>query len=80
MGTIIATACGAAAFTGFVGMGYSSGIYGIFFWLIPAVFFGVLFVLVFGRILRRLDQYAIPDVFALRFGRNAAEVIEQIRL
>jgi len=40
-GTIVATTCGAAAFIGFVGLGYTSGISGIFFWIIPAVFFGL---------------------------------------
>ncbi|MBU0517047.1 MAG: sodium:solute symporter family protein [Proteobacteria bacterium] len=72
VGTIIATNCGAASFIGFVGLGYKTGVNGIFFWLVPAVLFSVLFAVVFGRVLRRLNLYTIPDAFALRFGRNAA--------
>lgn len=33
VGTMIATLCGAAAFIGFVGMGFATGISGIFYWI-----------------------------------------------
>ncbi len=73
-GSVIATACGAAAFIGFVGLGFVSGVQGIFFWVIPATVFSILLAVVFGRVLRQLKQYTIPDAFALRFGRKAAFV------
>ncbi len=73
-GTMVATTCGAAAFIGFVGLGYVGGINGIFFWVIPATFFGILLAVIFGRVLRRTKLYTIPDAFALRFGKNAAFV------
>ncbi len=72
--SMVATACGSATFIGFVGMGYSSGINGIFFWILPAVFFGLFFSLLFSPVIIKLRQYTIPDVFALRFGRSAAIV------
>lgn len=72
VGTMIATACGAAAFIGFVGLGFVSGIQGIFFWVVPATVFSIVLAVGFGRVLRRLALYTIPDAFALRFGRNAA--------
>ena len=71
-GTIVATTCGAAAFIGFVGLGYTSGISGIFFWIIPAVFFGLLLAIFFSRVLWKAGLYTFPDAFALRFGKNAA--------
>ncbi|MGD2248818.1 MAG: sodium:solute symporter family protein [Candidatus Methanofastidiosia archaeon] len=71
-GSILATACGAAAFIGFVGLGFSTGIQGFFFWVVPATVFTVVLAVVFGRVLRKLKQYTISDVFALRFGKNAA--------
>ncbi len=71
-GTMVATTCGAAAFLGFVGLGYSTGINGIFFVIIPATFFGILLAIIFGLVLRRTKLYTIPDAFALRFGKNAA--------
>lgn len=72
VGTIIATSCGAAAFIGFVGMGFAGGISGIFFWIVPATVFGIVLATLFGRILRRIRMYTIPDVFALRFGKSAS--------
>ena len=72
IGTMVATTCGAAAFIGFVGLGYISGINGIFFWVIPATLFGIIFAMFFGKILWKMKLYTIPDVFALRFGKNAA--------
>ncbi|MCF8043416.1 MAG: sodium:solute symporter family protein [Desulfarculaceae bacterium] len=80
VGTTVATACGAAAFIGFVGLGYKTGVFGIFFWLIPYVFFGLVIALVFGRVIRRLNLYTIPDAFALRFGRSAAMVPSIIQI
>ena len=71
-GTIVATSCGAAAFIGFVGLGYVGGINGIFFWVVPATLFGIILALVFGKVLRRAGLYTIADAFALRFGKNAA--------
>jgi len=71
-GTMVATLCGAAAFIGFVSLGYVGGISGIFFWIIPALFFGLLLAIVFSRVLRRSGLYTFPDAFALRFGKNAA--------
>lgn len=73
-GSVIATACGAAAFIGFVGLGFVSGIQGIFFWVLPATAFSIVLAVVFGRVLRQLKQYTLPDAFALRFGKNAAFV------
>jgi SSS family solute:Na+ symporter len=52
MGTVVATLCGAAAFIGFVGQGYASGINGIFLWVLPALFFALIFALCFGHRLR----------------------------
>lgn len=72
VGTTIATWCGASAFIGFMGMGFTTGISGIFFWVIPGVALTIIFILLFARILRRLKLYTIPDVFALRYGKNAA--------
>lgn len=82
VGTMIATACGAAAFIGFVGLGFVSGVQGIFFWVVPATAFSIVLAVVFGRVLRQLQQYTIPDAFALRFGRNAAFIpsISQIAI
>jgi SSS family solute:Na+ symporter len=71
-GSVIATACGAAAFIGFVGLGFVSGVQGIFFWVLPATAFSIVLAVVFGRVLRQLKQYTLSDAFALRFGRNAA--------
>lgn len=79
-GSMVATACGAAAFIGFVGLGFVSGIQGFFFWVLPATVFSILFAVVFGRILRELKQYTIPDAFALRFGKNAAFVPSVIQI
>lgn len=73
-GSVIATACGAAAFIGFVGLGFVSGIQGIFFWVLPATAFSIVLAVVFGRVLRQLKQYTLSDAFALRFGKNAAFV------
>jgi SSS family solute:Na+ symporter len=73
-GSIIATNCGAASFIGFVSLGYISGITGFFFWVIPAIAFGTLFAHVFASRLHCLKLYTIPDLFALRFGKNAAFV------
>ena len=70
--SVIATACGATAFIGFVGLGFVSGVQGIFFWVVPATAFSIVLAVVFGRILRQLKQYTLSDAFALRFGRNAA--------
>lgn len=72
VGSTVATACGAAAFIGFVGLGFTTGIQGFFFWVVPATVFSILLAVVFGRVLRQLRQYTIADVFALRFGKNAA--------
>jgi len=74
VGTIVATWCGAAAFIGFVGLGYTSGVNGIFFWVVPGVIFSLVIVVIFGRILHKLKMYTIPDAFALRFGKNTAFV------
>lgn len=71
MGTVVATFCGAAVFIGFVGQGYASGIKGIFLWVLPAIFFAMIFVLYFGRRLRELEIYTISDVFSLRYGKSA---------
>lgn len=71
VGTVVATMCGAAAFIGFVGQGYASGINGIFLWVLPAIFFAFMFALCFGRRLRELEIYTISDVFSLRYGKAA---------
>lgn len=72
LGTTVATWSGAAVFMGFVGMGFESGLSGFFTWAVPGCALTILFVTLFGRKLRRLRLYTIPDLFALRFGRNAA--------
>ena len=71
MGTVVATFCGAAAFIGFVGQGYSSGISGFFLWVLPAIFFALIFALCFGRRLRELGVYTLSDAFSLRYGKTA---------
>jgi SSS family solute:Na+ symporter len=71
MGTVVATVCGAAAFIGFVGQGYSSGISGFFLWVLPAIFFGLIFALCFGRRLRELGIFTLSDAFSLRYGKTA---------
>jgi SSS family solute:Na+ symporter len=71
MGTVVATFCGAAAFIGFVGQGYSSGISGFFLWVLPAIFFALIFALCFGRRLRELGIYTLSDAFSLRYGKTA---------
>lgn len=67
----MATFCGAAAFIGFVGQGYISGINGIFLLVLPALFFALIFALCFFRRLRKLEIYTISDVFSLRYGKTA---------
>lgn len=80
VGTMIATSCGAAAFIGFVGMGFTQGISGIFFLIVPATVFGIALASLFGRLLRRTGMYTIPDIFALRFGKNAALIPSIIQI
>ncbi len=74
LGTTIATWSGAAVFIGFVGMGFESGLSGFFSWVLPGCALTILFVCLFGRMLHNLRLYTIPDLFALRFGRNTALV------
>ena len=71
VGTVVATFCGAAAFIGFVGQGYLSGISGFFLWVLPAIFFALIFALCFGRRLRELGMYTLSDAFSLRYGKTA---------
>jgi len=71
-GTIVASSCGAAAFIGFVSLGYTSGISGIFLFVIPLVLFGLLLAIYFSHVLWKAGLYTFPDAFALRFGKNAA--------
>lgn len=72
VGTTVATWSGAAVFIGFVGMGFETGLGGFFFWVLPGSLMTIVFVFFFGRILRRMRLYTIPDLFAVRFGKNAA--------
>ena len=72
LGTTVATWSGSAVFLGFVGMGFAAGLNGFFYWVLPGCLFTILFVRLTGKKLRRLRLYTIPDLFALRFGRNAA--------
>lgn len=66
-GTIVATTCGAAAFIGFVGLGYTSGISGIFFSIIPAVFFGLLLTIFLATFYGKLDyiRLLMPLLYVL---------------
>ena len=73
-GTTVATWCGAAVFIGYVGMGFTSGVTGFFFWVLPGAVFSIVFVVGFARVLRRLQRYTIADAFALRFGKSMAVV------
>jgi SSS family solute:Na+ symporter len=74
LGTTVATWTGAVTLIGYVGMGFESGLNGFFSWALPGCVLTILFVSLFGRMLRRLRLYTTPDLFALRFGRNAALV------
>jgi SSS family solute:Na+ symporter len=72
MSTFMGSVLGSVAFIGFVGMGYATGINGWFFWTIPAGIFTLILVHVFGSAIKRTNLYTVPDVFAVRFGRNSA--------
>jgi SSS family solute:Na+ symporter len=78
--SMVATLLGASLFIGFVGLGYSSGITGLFFWIIPSGLVSLIFIFVFGHIIRRTGLYTIPDVFTLRFGKNAALAISIVQM
>lgn len=72
LGTSVATWSGSAVFIGFVGMGFSTGLSGFFYWVLPGCVLTIAFAQLVGRMLRRLRLYTIPDLFALRFGPKAA--------
>lgn len=68
VGTIISTFCGAAVFIGWVGMGYNVGISGFVKFGFVSILFSIIFVLVFGGVLRRQKLYTMADLFSERFG------------
>ncbi|QFU02314.1 Sodium/pantothenate symporter [Halomonas sp. THAF5a] len=70
-GTIISTWCGAAAFIGWVGMGFSKGVSGYFMFALPGIFVSLLLIVFFSRPLRRQKLYTLADLFSRRFGRRA---------
>lgn len=70
-GTIISTWCGAAAFIGWVGMGFSVGMSGYFKFALPGIIVSMLLIYFFSRPLRRQRLYTLADLFSERFGSKA---------
>ncbi|SDI02064.1 sodium:solute symporter family protein [Alteribacillus bidgolensis] len=70
-GTMISTACGAAVFIGWVGMGFNVGIAGYFQFAFPAMIITLLLFYFFASPLRRQKLYTIADLFSERFGKQA---------
>ncbi|OIN12183.1 sodium:solute symporter family protein [Oceanisphaera psychrotolerans] len=73
-GTLISTWCGAAAFIGWVGMGFTKGISGYFMFALPGILVSLLLVIFFSKPLRRLKLFTLADLFGKRFGRKAGVV------
>ncbi|GAA3539215.1 sodium:solute symporter [Zobellella aerophila] len=73
-GTLISTWCGAAAFIGWVGMGFTKGISGYFMFALPGILVSLLLIIFFSRPLRRLKLFTLADLFGKRFGRKAGVV------
>jgi SSS family solute:Na+ symporter len=78
--TMLGSVLGSVAFIGFVGLGYLSGVNGLFFWAIPAGLATLTLVFAFGRVIRRTGLYTVPDVFTLRFGKKAALVTTLVQM
>ncbi|BBO56122.1 MULTISPECIES: sodium:solute symporter family protein [unclassified Cobetia] len=71
-GTTISTWCGAAAFIGWMGMGFSKGLSGYFMFALPGIIASLMLVIFFSRPLRRKKLYTLADLFGRRFGRKAS--------
>lgn len=74
VGTIVSTWCGAAVFIGWVGMGFRVGVSGFFQFALPGIIFCLLLIYFFAKPIRRQKMYTLPDMFAGRFGKEAAIV------